>query len=248
MCFAVQLVREVAFAEPQRATRRQLFAGEHIALHFGKRDIAFGKTAIGVKDRVVGILPALIGQPLFRGALILDEAVAVRITGPVDPAQRRFDRRPQLDQRLCIAGPLDVEAREQHEQRCRIDAAVVMRKRHLAQRRHFAAAHFMQNLAGLGVGERVDCFRLMESKPLQHAARNPRVDPQHLQRGDDAVAAERRRVPGDSRIGIPALRRFRHQHVEVRHRLAEHLVEDVVGGLDAGRALGRSPHLAPVCQ
>ena len=41
-CFSLQLLCQLAFAEPQRATRRQPLAGEHIALHFGKRDIAFG--------------------------------------------------------------------------------------------------------------------------------------------------------------------------------------------------------------
>jgi hypothetical protein len=35
-----------------------------------------------MKDRVVGILPALIGQALLGGALILDETVAVGIAGP----------------------------------------------------------------------------------------------------------------------------------------------------------------------
>ena len=39
-----------------------------------------------------------------------------------------------------------------HEQRRRIDAAVIEAERHLAQRRHLAAAHLVQDLAGLGVG------------------------------------------------------------------------------------------------
>ena len=201
-----------------------------------------------MKDCVIGILPALIGEALFRGALIFDEAVAVGIAGPVDPAQRRFDRGPELDKRLFVAGPLDIEARKQHEQRRRIDAAVVMRKRHLAQRRHFAAAHFMQDFSGLGVVERIDRRCLMEGKPLQHAARDPRVDPQHLQRGDDSVAAEGRRIPGNPSIGISPLRRIRHQYVEVGHRLAQHLVEDVVGGFDAGGACGRPAHFAAMRQ
>ena len=187
-----------------------------------------------MKDRVEGILPALIGEPLLGGALIFDEAVTVGIARTIDPAQPGLDRRPQLGQRFLVAGALDIEAGEQHEQRRRIDAAVILRERHLAQRGHFAAAHLMQDLSGLRVGERIDALGLIEGQPLEHAARDPRIDPQHLQRGDQSVAAERRRVPGNAGIGISPLRRIGHQHVEVGHRLAQHLVENVVRGFDAG--------------
>src|ERR1700733_174422 len=59
--FGRQLLRQIDFAEAQGAARRQLLAGEHIALYFGKCDIALGQAAIGMKDRIIGILPALIG-------------------------------------------------------------------------------------------------------------------------------------------------------------------------------------------
>ena len=65
-----------------------------------------------------------------------------------------------------------------------------MRERHFAQRRHFAAAHLVQDFPRLGIGERVDRPSLIEGEPFQHAARDPRVDPQHLQRGDDDTLAE----------------------------------------------------------
>ena len=187
------------FPEAQRTTRRQLLAGKHIALHFRQRDVTLGEPAVGMKDRVVGILPALIGQALFGRAPVLDESVPVGIAWPVDPAQRRFDRRPQFGERLVVAGAFDIETGQQHEQRRRIDAAVILRKRHLAQRRHLAAAHFVQDFSRLGVGERIDRLRLIECEPPQHAARDPRVDPQHLQRGNESVAAKCRRIPGNAR-------------------------------------------------
>ncbi len=186
----LQRFRHLALAKPQRATCRQALGGIHIALHFGERDITRGQTAVGVKDRVVGILPALIGQALLGRAPVLDEAVPVGIAWPVDPAQCCLDRRPQLGERLFVAGAFDVEAGQQHKQRRRIDAAVILRERHLAQRRHLAAAHFMQDLSRFGVGERIERPGLIECQPLQHAARHPWIDPQHLHRGNDSVATE----------------------------------------------------------
>ena len=137
------------------AARRQPLAGKDIALNLRQRDIAFGELSVGMEDRVEGILPALVGKPLLGGALILDEAVLVGIAGAVDPLQRRLDRRPQLGQRFVVAGAFDIKAGQQNEQRGRIDAAVILRERHLAQRGHLAAAHLVQDLAGLGIGERI---------------------------------------------------------------------------------------------
>ena len=224
----LQLFSHLALAEPRRATRRQPPGGIHIALHFGERDMTLGQTAVGVKDRVVRILPALIGQALLGRGPVLDESVPVGIAWPVDPAQSCLDRRPQFGERLFVAGPFYIKAAQQHKQRRRINAAVILRERHLAQRRHLAAAHFMQDLSGFGVGERIECLGLIECQSLQHAARDPRIDPQHLHRGNDSVATECRRIPGNARIGISSLRRVRHQHIEVGHRLAQHLIEDVI--------------------
>ena len=137
---------------------------------------------------------------------------------------------------------------QQHEQRRRIDAAVILSERNLAQRGHFAAAHLVQDLAGFGVGERIEFLGLEISEPLQHALGDARIEPQHLQRRDQPVAAERGRIPGNAGVGVSALRRLGHEHVEVGHRLAQHLVEDVVGTFDAGNARGRTPHLAAMRQ
>jgi hypothetical protein len=47
-----------------------------------------------------------------------------------------------------IPGAIGVRAGEHHEQRCRIDAAVIATERHLAQRRHLALARLVHDLAG----------------------------------------------------------------------------------------------------
>jgi hypothetical protein len=95
------------------AARRQPLAGKDISLNLRQRDVALGELSIGMEDRVEGILPALVGKPLLGGALVFDETVLVGIAGPVDPLQRRFDRRPQLGQRFVVAGAFDIEAGQQ---------------------------------------------------------------------------------------------------------------------------------------
>src|SRR5437870_1405117 len=136
----LELSHHVETAKTPGAARRQPFRGEHISLHLGKRDMTFGKSAVGVEDGVEGVLPALIGKPELAGAPVLDKAVIVGVAGTIDPLQRRLDRRPELREQFLIAGALDIEARQQDEQRSGIDAAVILRKRYFAQRRHLAAA------------------------------------------------------------------------------------------------------------
>jgi len=84
-------------------------------LHFDEGDGAFGEAAVGVKDRVVGIFPSLIGQALFAGAFVFDEAIAIGVAWAIDPGERRLDRRPQRDDGFAIAGALDIKSGEQNE-------------------------------------------------------------------------------------------------------------------------------------
>ena len=185
-------------------------------------------------NRVVRILPALVREAFLAHAVIFDEIVAVGVGRPIDPAERRLDRRPQFLQRGEVAGAVEIKSRERDEQRRCVDAAVVALERDLAQRRHLAAAHLVHDLAGLRVVRRVDDGGLGRGKPAQHAARHARIEPQHFDRGDDAVAAERRRIPGDAGVGIRPLRRLGYQHVKIGHRAAQHFVEHVVRRGDGG--------------
>ncbi len=93
---------------------------------------------------------------------------------------------------------------------------------------HFAAAHLVQDFSGLSVRRRIVDLGLVEREPPQHAARNRRVEPQHLQRGDQPVAAERGRIPGNPGIWITSLRRFGDEHAQVSHRPAQYFIENMV--------------------
>ena len=98
----------------------------------------------------------------------------------------------------------------------------------------------MQDLAGLRVGCLIVHIGLEMRQAFEHAARHARIEPQHLKRGNDAVASERCRIPGNAGIRIRSLRRIRHQHVEVGHRAAQNLVEEIVRGCN-GRDIGGGP-------
>src|SRR6516162_721907 len=91
---AVKQPRDLMPTQTRRATRGEPLAGKHVTLHLGKRDMTLGKPTIGMKDRIVGILPALVGEPLLRCAQIFHKTVAIRIARTVNPAQSRFNGGP----------------------------------------------------------------------------------------------------------------------------------------------------------
>ncbi len=64
-------------------------------------------------------------------------------------------------------------------------------------------------LPGAASVKREVSVRLVRRQKAQHAARERRIEPQELQRGDDRVAAEGGREPGNAGIGVGAGRRTR---------------------------------------
>ena len=204
-----------------------------------------GQRAVGVEDRIVAVLPALVDQPGVALAAVLDEAVAVAIARLVHPAQRRQDVRPQPAHGLDVVGAFEIGARQHDEQRRGIDAAVVVAERHLAQQRHLALAHLVQDLAGLGVGRLVGGLGLVARQVAQHAAGDGGIEPQRLHGGDQRVAAEHRAEPRNAGIGIGTVRRVGDQHVEVGDRPAYGLVERRAGAGDRRGACRRGAQRPP---
>ena len=93
----------------------------------------------------------------------------------------------------------------------------------------------MQDLAGLLVEEGIQRAALPGGEEAQGARGEIRVIGQDFQRGDHAVAPERRHVPRHARVGHPALRRDRQQHLEIDQRAREECIEALVVRDDAGR-------------
>ena len=145
---------------PSRQVACDLFRGPpgsvNIGLHLDEGDRTFRQTAVGMEDRVVAVLPPLIGQALSGSPLVFDEAVAVPIAVAFDPVVSRLDMRPQLADGFDIACPLEIFSGEHDEERGRIDAAVVAAEWNFAQIGHLPVARFVQNFSRLRVGLVID--------------------------------------------------------------------------------------------
>ena len=147
--------------------------------------------------------------------------------------------RPQLGNRGEVARPLEVEASQKNKQGRAVDGAVVAGERHFSEARHFARAHLMQYFSRFGVGVGLQ-FRRLVCGEKRGRPGDGRVDPQHLDGGDDRVAAKGSPEPWDAGVGEEAVFGDGRQHVEVRDPPAQHFVEEFVGRFDRSRALGRS--------
>ena len=78
------------------------------------------------------------------------------------------------------------------------------------------------------------CCARKDSTPRASAG----IEPQHLQRGDDAVAAERRREPGDAGIGVGAGRQLGGQQRDVGAGPRQPVVEDAARAVTRWRRAG----------
>ncbi len=221
--------------------------GEGVALHLDQRDGPIREAAVGVEDGILAVLPALVGQARVLPALVVDQAIAVGVAVVIHPFDRSQQVRPQAVDEFQVAGAVGVGARQGHEQRRGVDPAVVAAEGQLAQGGHLAPAGLVHDLAGLAVAELRGFGRLGRGQVAEHAAGQGGVDPQHLPGGDDGVAAELGREPGDAGIGIGAGRQVRDQERQVGPGLLHPLVEQPARGLDPGPvpALGAHGEAGP---
>ncbi len=176
-------------------------------------------------------------KPVRRVARVLDEAVAVAVAVVVDPVERALDVRPDVSEELAVARAVPILAGEHHEERRRVDAAVVAAERHFAHARHLAVAHLVDDLARLRLLRLVHAVGLRRGEELEHAARDAGVDPQRLECGDDAVAAEWSAEPRHSGVRIRPILRVCDEHAQVGGRASHPLVEPLARRLDR-RVLG----------
>src|SRR5262245_3606567 len=171
MGFSLEATRALVPPQPFGATCQHLLRAIDVALHLRKRDRPLRQAAVGVENRILGIFPALVGETALGRAVVFEKAVAIGISGAVDPGERGLDRGPQLHDDSVVAGALGIDAGEHDEERRRVDAAVVEAEGDLAQRRHLAFAHLMQNLSRLRVRRRVVGRGLIGGEPPQRAMR-----------------------------------------------------------------------------
>ncbi len=71
------------------------------------------------------VLPPLVAEAVVAGAQVLDVAVVVAVAEVVDPRERAIGRREQRVDIVAPVAPTLQLAEQHHEQRRRVDTAVV---------------------------------------------------------------------------------------------------------------------------
>ena len=176
---------------------------------------------------------------------IFDKAVSIRVAKRVDPLQTRLDIRPDRGDRFDVPGPVEIHASQHDIERRGIDGAVIEPERHFAQTRHFPVPGFMQDLAWLRAGERIEGFCLGRGEKMQNTFRDGGIQPQEQHGRDDSIASENRAVPRNAGVGIKPMARPRHQHVEVGGGLPADFIEEFVRAFDRRDAGRLAPDRAP---
>lgn len=129
---------------------------------------------------------------------------------------------------------------EDDEERGRVDRAVVGHVRDLARLGHLADPQLVQDAPGLLLGRLVHLAALVGGQEGERVARELGGEGQGLVGGDERVAAEGRRVPGDAGRQQAPLAVGQRERVQIADRLVQRLIEERVGALDAraGHAKG----------
>ena len=217
-----------------------------VALHLAQRDRWLGQAPVGMEHRVLRVFPALLYQAFVAAPAVFDEAVAVEVAVAVDPLQRQQHLRPDAADEFEVAGARVVGAGQQHEQRRGVHRAVVAAERNLAGGRHLALARLVQDLARLGIALRVLLGGLRGGEEAEHAARQRRVDPQELERSEDAVAPEGGGVPRYAGVRIGAGTQVGGEHREIGQRALDPQVDQRVRCFEAAQLVHRRMALAVV--
>ena len=229
-----QPLRALHVAELPVHCREAPFGVVDVALRLGERDRPLGRRAVVVQDGVERVAPALVAQPDARAALVLDEAVAVRVPGAVDPTERLIHGGGAHLEPIEVAGPDGKLGDQQQPQRRGIHGAVVRRVRHGARGGELAAPQLVHDLAGLLITEGVVDRALPVTQERDRRLRPAQVEEQRLETDEGHLAAERRREPRQSGERHPLPVDHRGQLAQVVLAAAQRPVELVVVGEDVG--------------
>ncbi len=222
----------IDFPQHPRQIRRGSLGPVHVCLNLTECDRPLCSRPVGMKNRVVRVFPSLMHEAAGRLSRIGGESRPSRVPIPIDPVQCPLNMRPQRFDKAEVAAPLVVGPGQQDEQRRGIDATIVFPEWDFPQRRHLTLSRFMQNFADLCILLRTFLRRLRRGQIPENPSRRSRIHPEHLQRRNDPVSAERDAEPGNSGIGIRSVRRLRDQHVEIGDGPVQPVVELLVGRID----------------
>ncbi len=183
----------------QEGARAQ--GGVRVALHLDQRhgSVQDHPPVLGA-DGVVGVLPALVDQPLVPLLLVGQEPLA-RLKPSEEPVERPLERGAQPLGKGPVARLLGVKPEEPDEERGRVDAPVVEPVGDVAQERPLPDPQLVGDLPRLGLPLGVALVGL-SLKPREEPQDTPgqlRQLGEDLQRRDQAVPPEDRPEPGEPR-------------------------------------------------
>src|SRR5262245_31906655 len=184
---------------PRKPSRTHLRV-VRVALELGRGPREPGEPPVAVRDRVPRVLPALVLEAgLLVAPLVPDVAVVLEIGVLVDPVQRRPRLELEIPNELPVAGPPLVLVEQHDVEGRRVRAAVVRRVRALLEGGQLAVTQLVQDPAGILVPEIVEPRPLPLAEREQRGARQLGRERQGLEAREDAVAAEHRHEPGQTR-------------------------------------------------
>ncbi len=132
----------------RQAENRGVWPSTHSPAPRRARSAAVRSSPFDVENGVVRVLPTLLDETASRAA-VLDEAVSVCVAVTIHPFESRLDVRPDRADEIQIARCLVILTGQRHEQRRRVDRAVVVPEGNLAEPGHLAVTLLVDDLAGL---------------------------------------------------------------------------------------------------
>ena len=190
------------------------------------------------------ILPALVDEAAVPVAGVLDQSVPIAIVEPIQPVERPIHVAPQVAEHVERARPRRVLAEEDEEQRRGVHRSVVGRLGDPAQSRQLAHPELVQDLARLLIAPAVDVGALAAGKEAQRGGRDGRLPGEGLIRGDERVATEQGREPGQPGAVVAVSVEVGSEDREVGKRAMDDAVEQPGVAVHGGRP-GARTSLAP---
>ena len=220
-----------------------------VPLHFHHRDRTDGQRAVGELDRVLGVLPALVAERAGPPGAVLEQTIAVGISGPPHPGQRRPRRRQQPLDGRARRPPPKRRAEKDEKERGRVDRPEVRSgtgARAVTEPRTGCEPDLVQDLPGLLLVAGI------AHAPLASCERTQRVEHLGGEEGarlvacHDAVATEEGDEPGDAGrdqapVGVHAVGEREGVQVGERAPARAGKVRGIAAHLDLTVFAGRDP-------
>src|SRR5215469_11748159 len=189
------------FPNVARQTRSPYLGIIGIALQLARRSRRRRQRAIGERNRIPGVFPALVLEPFRVSAFIFDIAITVAIAVLVDPGYGSARFPFQRAHESAVSGPAFVFLKEDQEQGRRVRAPVVGGVWRLFKGCQLAKSQFVRDFAWLRIAKRIIDAGLQKRQASQCGAGEFGKERERLKTREQAVPSEDRHEPRQSGCG-----------------------------------------------